>query len=113
MTLVYSTTQEAKHQILVLLRRHTDDPVVIPQNEAEIIEVARKNRPQAVLMFLPGKAGAAVEIQNYIREFLPHSRVRILPSKPGTNQMFAGAWEKVVAKAFHVRGTPCLKAVKS
>jgi hypothetical protein len=113
MTLLYATTQAAKHQILLLLQKYTNDPIVIPQTEAEIIQLARQHRPNRILFFMPGQTGAAVEIRDYLREFLPHARVRILPVKPGTNELLPGAWEKTVARAFHVRGTKQQKAVQS
>jgi hypothetical protein len=112
MTLLYATPQEEKHQILVLLQRHTNDVILIAQTEGEIIVLARKHRPQKIFMFMPGEAGSAIEIQDYIRQFLPHCRIRILPSQRPTTKLLAG-WEKVVTKAFRNRSKPRQKAVRS
>jgi hypothetical protein len=100
--LIYAAVEEAEQPIVILTHRLSREPVVTARNECELVELARVHRPKVVLMFMPGRAGVAVEIQNYLREFLPRARVRILPATRGTESLLP-AWKKVVVQAFRFK----------
>ncbi len=104
MILVHSCTQESKLRIVSWIQSQTQEPIVIAETHDEIVGLARKHRPQTIFIFLPKPSGLAVDIQTYVREKLPHARVRILPSVYGTEQLLDG-WQAVVTKALRPRAT--------
>jgi hypothetical protein len=104
MILLHSCNQKSKLQIVSLIQSQTPESIVIAETHDEIVGLARKHRPQTIFIFLPKPSGLAVDIQYYVREKLPHARVRILPYVYGTEQLLEG-WQAVVTKALCPRGT--------
>jgi DNA-binding NarL/FixJ family response regulator len=98
MILLYSSTQESKLRIASLVQKQTDMAIAIAPTQKEIVELACQHRPQTIFLFMPGQTATAIDIQNYLRELLPHARVRILSSVHGTELLLDG-WQGVVVRA--------------
>jgi hypothetical protein len=98
MTLIYSTNLDAKLQLVRHLQTITNDPIAVAETEQDLITLARVQNPKVILLYMPGKIGLAMEIQEFLRQRNPRRRVRILSIECDNDKLLAG-WQNIVAKA--------------